>query len=279
MDFSPNVFKDRSAYDLAKKFLISLNIDGINIDVIEKYLTPPKNALKSKTINNIYFRLLESAQSSNMRSGVIGGSIGGVEKFESMLDGFNPSFVIKSFDDWEELLDNIEKKLKPRGKIRRTTKSVWPLFCRSIITGAKFLNQFKTAKDFYKWADSFDMDDRSRIALPLLLSVEVDGISFALGCDFLKEIGYHNFAKPDVHLKQIFPALSLCPSNSNDYQVFKAIVRVSVSVNTTPYDVDKLFWLAGSGYFYDDEHIGNNGRIGRIKGKFIEYAKANLQIN
>jgi hypothetical protein len=40
----------------------------------------------------------------------------------------------------------------------------------------------------------------------------------------------------------------------------------------TPYHVDKLFWLIGSGNFYDDPQIGNEGRIGRHKEQFIEYA-------
>jgi hypothetical protein len=39
------------------------------------------------------------------------------------------------------------------------------------------------------------------------------------------------------------------------------------------YNADKVFWLIGSGYFYEDQHIGNDGRIGTRKTEFIEYAK------
>ena len=45
----------------------------------------------------------------------------------------------------------------------------------------------------------------------------------------------------------------------------------------TPYDADKLFWLVGSGYFYDDPQIGNKGRIGRHKKGFIEVARERLR--
>jgi hypothetical protein len=45
----------------------------------------------------------------------------------------------------------------------------------------------------------------------------------------------------------------------------------------TPYNVDKLFWLIGSGNFYEDPHVGNRGRIGSKKKEFIEVAKAQLE--
>ena len=71
-------------------------------------------------------------------------------------------------------------------------------------------------------------------------------MGFALACDFLKENGYPEFAKPDVHIKKIFNGLGLSDSN-DDYEVFKDVIRVSELVNGLPYRVDKLFWLVGSG--------------------------------
>jgi hypothetical protein len=35
--------------------------------------------------------------------------------------------------------------------------------------------------------------------------------------------------------------------------------------------------LVGSGYFYDDPHIGNRGRIGSQKKQFIEAAQTKLE--
>lgn len=110
----------------------------------------------------------------------------------------------------------------------------------------------------------------------MLLDQEIDGFGFALACDFLKELGYVNFAKPDVHIRDIFKALDLCPAKVNDYLLFKAIIRVAKNANFTPYNADKLFWLIGSGYFYDDQHIGKKGRIGSRKFEFIQYAKRKL---
>jgi hypothetical protein len=90
-------------------------------------------------------------------------------------------------------------------------------------------------------------------------------------------LGYENFSKPDVHVKEIFWALGLSPFGTSDYEVFRAVARVARNVDVTPYNVDKLFWLIGSGYFYEDPHVGKQGRIGSQKKRFIEVAKEQLE--
>lgn len=59
-------------------------------------------------------------------------------------------------------------------------------------------------------------------------------------------------------------------------RVHEAILRIARSVRKTPYNVDKLFWLIGSGNFYDDSHIGKKGKIGSLKKGFISYAQRHL---
>jgi hypothetical protein len=85
----------------------------------------------------------------------------------------------------------------------------------------------------------------------------------------LKELGYINFPKPDVHLRDMFAALELCENEVDDYRLFKAIIRVAKNAGVTPYALDKLFWLIGSGNFYDDPEIGP---IGSRQKDFIEFA-------
>jgi len=64
-----------------------------------------------------------------------------------------------------------------------------------------------------------------------------------------------------------------CARGRKDYAVFRAIVRVAESVGVTPYNVDKVFWLIGSGYFYNDKHLGREGRVGSRKKAFVKAAK------
>ena len=265
--------RDRKAYDLAKEFLVGLDVEGVTPDLIEKYLSFSTTNPRPNSLPEIYSRILESAQNANMKARIVGGAIDGINNLKPALCGFEPRSIISTYsNDWSEVLDTIVQVVKPKGKIRRTPKSIWPRYCQTILSAASFLAKFESADDFYNWADFFDKDDRARAALPMLLSEEIKGIGFALACDFLKELGYVRFGKPDVQIKGIFKELNLCSSNASDYEVFNAIVRVAKNVGVTPYNVDKLFWLIGSGTFYDDRHLGKQGRIGGRKKQFIAYA-------
>jgi hypothetical protein len=268
---------DTTAYALAKDFLLRSGAGkGVTPEVIEKYLY--LSALRPDTLAGLYKHMLESAQSANMKVGVICGSIGGVGNLGRILCDFEPALVLEKYQSgWEGVLDDILVQLKPRGSVPRTSRSIWPRYCRSVLSGARFLSQFSTADDFYRWVDFFDEDERARPALALLLAHEIDGFGFALACNFLMSLGYENFSKPDVHVKEIFGALGLCAQGAGDYEVFRAVARVARNAGVTPYNADKLFWLVGSGNFYDDPHIGNNSRIGRHKKEFIEVARARLE--
>ena len=268
---------DRATYTLAKDFLLQSGAgEGVTPELIEKYLH--LSAPRPDTLAGLYEHILESAQSANMKAGVIGGSIGGVGNLAPVLCDFEPAEVLEKYrSGWEGVLDDIVAQLKPRGSVPRTSRSIWPRYCRSILSGARFLSQFSTADDFYRWVDLFDKDERARMALPLLLAHEIEGFGFALACDFIMGLGYENFSKPDVHVKEIFWALGLSPFGTSDYEVFKDVARVARNAEVTSYNVDKLFWLIGSGYFYDDPHVGKQGRIGSQKKRFIEVAMEQLE--
>jgi hypothetical protein len=268
---------DTTAYALAKDFLLRSGAGkGVTPELIEKYLQ--LSAPRPDTLAGLYEHMLDSAQSANMKAGVIGGSIGGVGNLGRVLCDFEPALVLEKYrSGWEGVLDDIVAHLKPRGSIPRTSRSIWPRYCRSVLSGARFLSRFSSADDFYGWVDFFDEDERARPALPLLLAQEIEGFGFALACDFLNGLGYENFSKPDVHVKDIFGSLGLCAQGAGDYEVFRAVARVAQNAGVTPCNVDKLFWLVGSGYFYDDPHIGNRGRIGSQKKQFIEAAQTKLE--
>ncbi|BCO09284.1 hypothetical protein GF1_16600 [Desulfolithobacter dissulfuricans] len=105
----------------------------------------------------------------------------------------------------------------------------------------------------------------------MILEAEIYGIGFPLACDFLKELGYINYGKPDVHIIEIFEAIGLVEKGASNYQILKAITRIAKNINVSVYNVDKLFWLIGSGYFYNHIQAGNKGKVGRMKEAFIEY--------
>ena len=271
--------RDQRAYSLAKEYLLQFKKEGVTPELLDKYLHFSKIGSRPDAIPEIYLRILASAQNANMKAGVIGGAIGGVRNLGSVLCNFRPTAVLEKYPgDWKPVLDDIERQLQPKGKIRRTPRAIWPQYCKTILSAARFMTQFSTASDFYAWVDSFEQDVESRISLVKQLSNAIHGMGLALTCDFLKELGYEGYPKPDVHVKGIFTALELCPANANDIEVFRAVARVSEHVGVTLYNVDRLFWLIGSGYFYADPHIGRDGRIGNHKREFIAYACKALEV-
>ncbi len=269
------VSTDKKIYQQAKEYLPSLNIEGVTAALIEKYLDPGSFNSRPASMKDVYQHILESAQNASMKAGVIGKAIGGVEELSAVLEGFNPKTVLEKYkNNREAVLDDIITQIHPRGEVRRTPRSIWPNYCQTILSAATFLEQFASVSDFFEWVDFFDKDDRVRASLPMLLSQEVSGFGFALSCDFLKKMGYINFPKPDVHLRDIFTAIGLCDNKMDDYQLFKAITRVARNAEVTAYNADRVFWLIGSGYFYADPQIGNKGRIGSKKKEFVDYIKS-----
>lgn len=268
--------RDRMVYTMGKEFLLSKNDEGITHGVLTKYLSGDE-CPRLGTINAIYERLLESAQSANMKSGVIGKAIGGIDKLGSVLFDFDVNKTKANYPSYEILLNKIEDILKPHGKVRRGPRCIWPRYCETILSAASFLSQYSSAGDFYNWCDGFVKDQLARLALPLLLDKEISGFGFALACEFLKEIGYSGYGKPDVHIKDIFKGIGLCPQTASDYDVLKAIIRIADNAQVSPFSVDKVFWLIGSGYFYHHKTtIGKEGRIGRMKKEFIRLASKQL---
>ena len=265
--------RDRKAYDLAWRYLLGLRSAGVTEELLQHYLNPPDNRETPNAMDDVFRRLLQSAQNRRMMATVIGGSIGGVEALGPMLGGFSPTATIRSFSSPDEFLDAIKKELRPVGKFRRGRGSLWPLFAKAALSGAQFLSQFDSGPEFIEWVRVFDDDDRKRAALPMLLSQEIDGFGFALACDFLKELGFHNFAKPDVHVKSVVRGLGLSSKTANDYAVFKAVVRIASHCGETPYAVDKLFWLVGSGRFYDHPQMGKKGRVRTNRSRFVRSAR------
>jgi len=206
---------------------------------------------------------------------VIGGSIGGLERLGTVLFDFNPAAVATMYPRSEEgckhLFDDIKEQLSPGGKLNYNPRSLWRRFCGTVTSGAAFLAQFPDAQEFSEQVEPFDLDEDGRVQIATEIARQIDGIGFALACDFLKEIGFTSFSKPDVHIKEIFAQLGLCRTK-DDIEVFKAVGRIARNVGVTAYEVDQLFWLVGSGdLFFAGRRIANS------RAEFIAYARNALE--
>ena len=257
-------------YKFAYNFLVAKTVkNNITDQIINSYLKydiPEKNV---SSLNDIFEKMLFSAQSQNMYPKVIGESINGVSNLGKVLNSFDIKYVVENYASGEKLLEDIERILKPKGQIRRNKSSLWPKYCKTIVSVAKFLYQFKDEKEFFSWIYNYYNDEKSVSVLPLILSLEIYGFGFALACDFLKDLGFVNYGKPDVHIKDILLGYGFINSTDSDYLVLKKMINISKINKITCFEFDRILWLIGSGNFYNHKEFGNNGLIGRMKDDFI----------
>ena len=100
-------------------------------------------------------------------------------------------------------------KPKELGKIKTD-------YVRTIIESAEFLKEFKNKDEFLRFCNI--EKEKDKYSLPKYIKQKIYGFGFALSLDFLKEIGFECYAKPDVHIKnfiwliskKIIPLHSLC---------------------------------------------------------------------
>lgn len=253
-------------YNEAYKFLKS----RVGKDILEKQLKH-YYTYKPKTVNDIFKRLMESLKNKQGMPN----SIGDVGKLRKFVFNFDPKKVNLFYgNDWKSLFKKIKNDYTPPGPMNiKNERSYWVIYAKGILSSADFLSNFKSVKEFDKFVRSFFHNEFIIASLPMLLEKEIFGFGFPLACDFLKELGYTQYGKPDVHIKDIFNELNLVDSR-DDYKVFKTIVKIGFILEKDPVVVDKVFWLIGSGNFYE-----NNINIGSQKKEFIKKMKSKLRKN
>lgn len=242
---------NKHIFESARLYLLS--IPGVNNTMIDNHLNNWKTH-KPESLRDLLFGMLGSVQ--NKRA--MPNSIGPLNNLKPHLEEFDPQQIIAKYgsywrDSWKKLFRFVEANYTPPGRMEiDIPQNAWVIFCKATISASNFLGGFSDVQDFNRFVSQFYLNEITRVALPMVLDREVFGLGFALACDFLKENGYPKFVKPDTQIMQIFKTLGLSKPESDDYEVFKDVIRFSESIEEVPYVVDKLFWLVGSGNFYLD---------------------------
>ena len=212
-----------------------------------------------QTLKEVYISFIYSAQNYQRMPNVIAFKKREAEISE-MLHGYDLQMIS------EMSAERLYRVFRERFKVTTPDNKhcSWYKWSCSVVDSAKFVSGFSDAADFDAFVKRFDYNAASRMALPLLIKSKIRGIGFALACDLLKELGYTNYPKPDVHMRDVFHALGLC--EKDPISAFDAIERMAddckrVDPDITPYRVDKVFWLVCSGNYYKE-----NPPI-RIKGQ------------
>jgi len=254
--------KEIEYYKKAKDYLLSF--DSVSCEMLEAQVNEWKTR-RPNSIQGLFKAFLIHAQN---RQGMPN-SIGDIEKLSPVLFGFDHIKVNSEYSTWGNLFDVIyESNYSPPGRmVKSNNKNYWVIYCKAIISITEFLVTYDTLDKFKEFVNGFLTNEQSKLALPLLLSEEIFGFGFALACDFLKENVSPEFIKPDTHLNDISQGLGITKSK-NSYRIFKDVESFCRRIGVLPYEVDKVFWLVGSGKFYL-----SGTKINTSKQKFIASIK------
>jgi len=233
-------------YDEAFEYL--LEFEEVDQELILDHLND-YDEKAADSIEELYYGLLVSAQNRQ----AMPNSIGDISQLEDLLYGFDPKNVVEQYTSWEDFFKQVEQsdEVSPPGRFEIDNPySHWVQFSKSVISAGEFLSDYNDVGEVDELiSDTERGDESTRLDVPLLLSDEVHGIGFATGCDFLKENGYPEFVKPDVHIRDIFEGAGISEPDTDDIELFEDAIKFARTIDVLPYKVDKLFWIVGSGRF------------------------------
>lgn len=204
-----------------------------------------------KSLMKVYERFCISAQNRSMLPGVIGW----IEENPDMREAL-VNFDLSVTSHWDEnQFYNALTQQTARGRHADLSRpnNLWRQYSRCLADITGFLRQFQSAdssaKSFREYISKHSGTKETAWRLAVSISKGIRGMGPTLVCDALKETGFGSYSKPDTHIKDIFQTLRLS-SGSDDEEVFYALWDFADAVGMLPSQVDKVFWLIGSGKFY-----------------------------
>ena len=218
---------------------------------------------KATNLEDVFHRLIGSLQNRNMMPSVI--QYWNEERniiINSLLAKYVYPHLDKSLQQCPDSANNlyslIRKALKEKAgesALDETPSKLWQIWCKGILSAARFLGQFKDIEELHNCFARLYNDQRTRSVLPAMLAMEIDGMQFTLACDFLKECGY-DYPKPDVHITDVFE--EICGTRDT-YQIYKKVIEYAEALPITAFQLDKMIWLICSGSFYQEGQKLDNG--------------------
>lgn len=259
--------KNILVYRVAYHYLLEIKPSLISEEELHRYFVGGHRDFS--TMKDIFEQFICSAQNYQQMPNVIK-YYARKEKIKSILYDFDLKRV--SQYDVEELYQKFRREFNITSADNK--KNSWHKWSQSIVDVAKFVSEFEDTDDFKHFINLFEYNLPTRMALPLLISTKISGIGFALACDCLKELGYSQYPKPDVHLSQVMSSIGMC--SKDKISTFEAIVRMAddckdVDPEVTPFKIDKIIWLICSGRFYLHDIM-----IKRHKEAFISLVKQQI---
>ncbi|MGB1286495.1 MAG: hypothetical protein ACPG7F_08185, partial [Aggregatilineales bacterium] len=142
------------------------------------------------------------------------------------------------------------RALQPHAELKGYSQQ----YCQTVIDAAKFLSreEFQDDQAFYHWVCETYEENPDKA--PDEIAKNVKRIGYALSRDFLKERGYTRYIKPDGHVLDICGSLGLVIARDGGMATEVLIRAAELGRAPSPYALDKLLYLIGSGEFYLADH-------------------------
>lgn len=214
-------------------------IDEVWETALENTLKWNHGIKKIDTLSWVFARLIASAKNRSMLKNVLPWPYAD-ERFDRLM--FNYDYKKVRIHYTSHSLLNAFKEVFTEKKILK----LWEWFSFSIIDISTRLHKFTDYSDFEQFVLSYKNQPE---VVPMLIEKEIRWIWFALACDFLKELGFDYYAKPDVHIKDILVWIGVSNNSDTDLKIFKDMIELAKINNITPFLLDKELWLIGSGDF------------------------------
>ena len=248
-------------YEATYDFLIEHKPLELSKEDIDDFIT--NQSVKLDSLNDVFRIMVGSLQDYNRMPNIIK-YYERKEDFKEILFDYNYIEVLKNYTE-ESLLEEFKKRYSINNVESKSNS--FRRYSKSLLSASKFLSTFEDINEFKKFIDGFTMNELTAYALPLLLSSEIYGLGFALACNLLKDLGYMNYPKPDIHLKDVLSAIGFC--KNDDVDCFKTVIKIANECNVTAYKIDKLVWVICSGNYHN-----HNIKVKGLKHELISYLKS-----
>ena len=246
-------------YETAMKYLYEIKPDAINDEEMARYFFIKKCNSKAEILERMLFALSEHSYASiinyNKRK----------DAFREIFLNYDANAILSSYTP-ETLLNRFAERLAIN--IERPN-SIFSKYAKTVIDTCKFINGFANENDFDKHVQPYLSSVEDQIRLADQIASAIYNCGFTLACNALKDLGYIEYAKPDTHIISILHTFSLCDNKPKS--AFRIILEMARAVGDTPFNVDRIFWMIGSGDFYLHET-----KV-KTKNAFISRAKALLE--
>lgn len=179
-------------------------------------------------------------------SGMIDADTGRLPIIDKVFCDYDPDFLLGS--DPEILSQEIRKKgIKPRF----LTDQMEALIKTNITKLIEWDNHYHSIDKYYE-RYIIDKGDLRHLVFQLCDKGSKDklaGLGVGLTAEYLKNVGYSDAVKPDVHLCRIFGRDRLACSdckNASEYEVFRIVYEITEEMNKvreiTPAEVEYILW-------------------------------------